>query len=42
MLMLEQNGGIVVGDNGGTIYSAGRIIERTTVDIITPNDLPTP
>jgi hypothetical protein len=40
--LLEQNGGVVVGDNGGEFYPANRIIQPTAVDIIRPDDLPTP
>ncbi len=40
--LLEQNGGIVVGDNGGKFYPVNTIINPTPVDIIRPGDLPSP
>ena len=40
--LLEQNGGIVIGDNGGEWYPRNTIIPPTAVDTIRPDDLPTP
>jgi hypothetical protein len=38
--LLEKNGGVVVGDNGGDAYPAGTQIPPTAVDVLTPNDIP--
>ena len=38
--LLEQNGGIVIGDNGGEWYRDDTIIPPTAVDTIRPDDLP--